>query len=541
MTDDNRPRFSLALPEGSGLARFASTYLCSAFLVLLGGWLTLYGDGGKPRHYELAHVLGTQLLYAGALVGVLFVLAKRRSCRRDVALLLPLLLVFLLDGLLVQHLYGWVEPEGIAAALIGGGVSVALMLATARRLRFPWLSPLVAMPVLAVLFARLGPFLLSSQSEVQPLVPQQVALGWLLGLCLLPCIAMRSAAREPSELPLRRLELGSISLSLGFALLHFLPSGSSFDLPFRFAYLAPFVILAGPAIDELFPAASRRGALRILSSLLPALGALLAATQLTPGFAYTDWTQSWPLTPFWLALILAAFVELGRALGQRDRRRLHVAAGLGVLALLGGDLPEVLATTFYPETWQVLAAAFTTLPVLIATRRHEEGLILHALPAWLAASWLTGLGYPRLVAWIVLLTWGAVLLDLLRPREGRRSVRLATALVLTAVPVGHAITSDWSLASVSVAVVSCALAALAGLATQDPLLRVAGPGCAVAGLLALPLRLQIDAGLPPGILVVEAGFALLLVGLVSSVAGDRLADLAADWWRSVEAARSEPG
>ena len=71
MTDDNRPRFSLALPEGSGLARFASTYLCSAFLVLLGGWLTLYGDGGKPRHYELAHVLGTQLLYAGALVGVL--------------------------------------------------------------------------------------------------------------------------------------------------------------------------------------------------------------------------------------------------------------------------------------------------------------------------------------------------------------------------------------------------------------------------------------------------------------------------------------
>ena len=538
MTDDARPRLALALPDARGLARFASTYLVSAFCVLLGGWLTLYGERGQPRNFDLAHVLGTQLLYAAALAGAIALLAKRASCRRDLVLLLPLLLVFSMDGLLVQHLYGWFEPEGIVAATVGVVVAGALLLLVARRLRLPLLSPLVVTPLVAAVVVRLGPFLLTGVAETPPLVPRQVALGWLAALTLLPAIALRPAAdrraRGPAEhLPLRRLELGAVGLSLAFTLLHFIPSGSSFDLPFRLAYLAPFLVLGAPALDQLFPVTTRRRPLSTLSRLLPLLGVALAATQLTPGLGLTDWTVSWPLTPFWIALVVAALVEAERALTKRDSAHLHVAAGLAVLACLGGDFPEVLVTTVHPAAWQAMAAAALTLPVLWAARQRREGLLLHALTAWIAASSLHSAGYPRILGWIVLLTWGAALLHLLQPNEGERRDRLATALVLTALPVGHALLAEWSVVTVVVAVASCSFAAAVGLAARDPLLQVVGPACGGLGLLLLPLRLQVDAGVPVGILFVELGFVLLLAGLASSLAGERIAARVTEWWRRV--------
>src|SRR5690349_3918683 len=79
----------------SGLRRFCSIYLLSAFLVLLGGALALYQEPNAPHWEELSNVFFSQLLYELLLVLVLAYLHRRRSsepaCREEVLLLLTVL------------------------------------------------------------------------------------------------------------------------------------------------------------------------------------------------------------------------------------------------------------------------------------------------------------------------------------------------------------------------------------------------------------------------------------------------------------------
>ena len=57
---------------------------------------------------------------------------------------------------------------------------------------------------------------------------------------------------------------------------------------------------------------------------------MLAATSFPPGLLPARWAQAWPLTPFYLALLLTGLVELARARGGHGRP--HVAAALIALA-----------------------------------------------------------------------------------------------------------------------------------------------------------------------------------------------------------------
>ena len=251
-------RLQLQWSRGSarGLARYCSAYLLSALLVLLGGYLHLY-DAGRPRTVALSEVHGTQLAYQALLVVVLAFLYRTRSELRDTLSLTCFVLVFLLDGLLLQHLYGWVEPDGFVAASVGCASAFLTLAVLSALFRLPLVNRLSAVIACTVVVLRFGPALLVQAAPTSETAPRFVALGWLLAACAVPVFLLPSLERVESHLPLARMERVGLTACLAFGLLHLIPVGHSFDLPFRVAYLAPLVILLAPLLERLVPAASQ--------------------------------------------------------------------------------------------------------------------------------------------------------------------------------------------------------------------------------------------------------------------------------------------
>ena len=66
----------------------SALYLLSAFMVLLGGYLSLHDLHGRPTTVALPEVFGTQIAYQAALVAVIAILYRVRGQVADTLLLL---------------------------------------------------------------------------------------------------------------------------------------------------------------------------------------------------------------------------------------------------------------------------------------------------------------------------------------------------------------------------------------------------------------------------------------------------------------------
>lgn len=519
---DGGPRRLLGALSGERLRKYGSLYLLSALLVLAGGYFSLY-SGGRPLTVDLREIVGTQIAYEALLLLVLACLHRVRHQTRDPLLLLGILVFFLLDSLLVQHLYGWGPGDGRTAGVIGASASLALLLGACAALRLPMLSRPVGTLAIAVIFARFAPAVLQG-AVADEMAPRHVALGWMLAACLLPALLLPPLARvgAPHALPLRALDAAGTAAGIVAALLHFVPAGASFDLPLRAGYFAPFVVLLAPVIERAAREGGLHHMLRRVVGGLPWIGLMLAATAFPAALLPQHWAQDWPLTPFTLALALTFVVQAGRAVAQRDPMLAHQAAGLLALGALGGDLPAILLNSTCPRAWQAAAVALIAWGCILTWRRLIPGALLHALAAFVLSGALAPLGIPWVPAWIALLAWGPLLiappsLGLLTPR-----MRVALAAVATGLPVAVMLAAPEARARLVAAACGCAAAAIVALRSRDRVLGGVTAASAAAGLVGWPLSFQVYGEIRPGKLLIELGFLALLLGFANSLFGDRL-------------------
>jgi len=541
-----------------GLARYCSAYLVSAGLVLLGSYLTLYDDPSRAPDAALRHVFGTHLAYEVGLLLVVFFLYRFRREEEIPTILGGILGVFIFDGLLLQHRYGWDTGTGLEAAIIGCVSGILFLSLTAVAVELPLRSRLVGTGVLAVLFVRFGPGLLIGADSAALMEPRLVGLGWLLGACLVPLMILPSAARARSRLPFATLEWVGVVGALAFATLHFVTAGQSLDLAFRVAYLAPAVMILGPVIERLREGAPAEPGLDRLARLLPWIGLALAATRFPPGLLDAAWAQAWPLTPFYLCLLLLIAIQVARGLRDRDRPRLGGALRLAALACLGGDFPEMLVRARYPSAWQVIAVVLLMGAACLGTRRPLGAIAGLMAPAYVVASFLAmpheavqwelfhrklppeSLGYPWLVAYLVVLGVGLLILERVERWTLRPLPRLGVVSVVAVLPVLVFLGEHRGVVRLAVAVTVLGGMLVVGLLARDRLFRYVAPISVGLGLLGYPLVLQRHGDVATGSLVMQAGVVVLLLAFLDSIAGGRVRELWQDWWDEEIRARRHP-
>ena len=513
-------------------------FLLSAALVLLGGYLSLYDAHGRLLSVAIADVLGANLLYQAALVAAIGVLYRWRGNVEDTLVLLAILGLFLVDGTLFQHLYGWAPGDGRNAALLGGGAALVFLVAVSTILRLPLDGRLFLAVLAAAAYVRFAPALLVGVEAVpgSPVTPAYVGLGWLLAL--LPLTAwLPSASHGPSRLPVLAIERFGILGSVAVATLHFAFAGESFDLRFQLAYLAPLVIVIGPMLEHLWPGLAVVPAARRLLTGLPFVGLALAATSFPPGLLPQRWAQAWPLTPFYLALLFTGLVELARAHKSGSRGRAHVAALLVALATLGGDFPEILTSARFPSLVQLVLVNAVVWMTLRRTRAFLPGTALMAFSSFVSASFLAELGYPWICAYLLALAWGGLAIEAMTRWLMPPALRIASVSVLTVLPVLVALAMPSSWLVIGIAAGQCGLVFALGLLRHDRLLWQLAPAAVLLGAVGYPLALQQRAAVAPARVVTEVGFLLLALGVLKTGWGGSLRGQARRWWS--EAARTQ--
>jgi hypothetical protein len=499
-------------------------------VTLLGAWASLYDIHGRPIRVAILEVSGILVAYQVALALVVTFLHRVRREARETRVLLAILALFLLDGGLVQHFYGWAEGVGLAAAAVGscGSIVVALLLAVG--LRLPISGRLVAMFLATILFVRFGPALLVFATPGTSSAPAWVLLGWLLALLPLAAFFPPSTQKEP-RLPVQALDRAGFFGCLALALLHFVNAGRSFALPFPPLALAPLLLTLAPALERLFPTISDHRAARRLVSGLPWLGVFLAATAFAPSVVDTPWANAWPLTPFFLTLVGGIAVQLFRAHRNGDPALAHQAALLAMLGTLGGDLPQILVSARFPGDVQAIALLAMAALTIAIGRRPREAAVLAALAGFVVAGWIAGKGYPWFPAFFIALAGSQVAIETTTGWVIPRGPRLAIVGALTLLPVCVFLADRQSLVGLLVAIGSNLATFFLGWRRRDSLLETLSPGSLAIGFLGWILELSVGSeGLRPSRLLVEAGFLLLAIGFLRSLYGDRLRAGWGEWW-----------
>jgi len=513
-----------------GLRRTCSVYLASAFLVLLGGYVALHDGSGAPRWDELEHVFATQVLYELLLLFVIAYLHRFRGAGtagygEETLFLTGVLALFVFDALALQHLYGWTEREGRTSAAVGFVSGLVLVGALRLVLRLSLRLTLTAVSSLAVI--RFGGFLLAGDEPAPgALSPRFVGLSWILASCLLPALVLGEP--EPARgAPSRSFERRALLTVLAVAVLHVIPMGNAMGHRFEPAYLAPLVILAGPVLERLLPRSGR------YVDWLPVAGLALTATTLTPSLLDRPWANRLPLTPFWLAALLVTAVSIGRAVSLRRPGLVRVAAVAASAAILGGDLPEVLARAVYPEPWQALTVvALLWWTIASAPSISMRGALgLHAMSAAVLASLLARASYPWLAGYLVLLAAGILALERLSGEKLPPRARVSILAMLALVPAAATIDPTVVSASTSI-VVAGAVATLllvSGGLTSDRLLIAGG---VLSGVVTGAVQIGLAYGraeLHVGRILIQAGFVFLLAAFVRTTYGDQLKAQARRW------------
>lgn len=518
--DRSEARVSLAPPFRHG---FASLYLLSAALVLLGGYLKLHDADGHPVTVAMRDVFGTHLTYQAALLLAIAFLHRIKGQVRDSLTLLAVLGVFMVDGLMLQHLYGWERGEGLVAAALGSTAAVLSLAVAGWILRLSLLTRGFACLLGAILFVRFGPTLLVGAPPGEGVAPRFVVLGFLLAALPL-LVYLPVPSRAPSRLPLVAMERAAVGLALAAGAFHFVNAGRSFDLGFHLLYLAPFVIVLAPALEQLMPGLRSDPGTRRAIGALPYVGLALSASSFPPGLLAQHWAQAWPLTPFYLSLLLAAVVQLGRGVQNDSPQLRHAGAFLLVVACLGGDLPEALAAARFPHLFQVLAVDAVAAWTVARARDRSAGTLLLALASFVSASFLAERGVPWGVAFLLLLAWSGLALERLSRWLLDPAARLALAAILTVMPVMTFLLEHDSRSRLGVAAAALAAAFLFACVRRDPVLLRLAPLSAGLGLVGYAALAGDHQRTSPGEVATELGFVLLALGLVRSVWGGRIVE-----------------
>ena len=512
---------TLTRNSAQGLARYASPYLASFLLMLAGGFLGLC-DAGPGRRWDLSSVFGTQLLYEALVVAVLAHLYRKQRRTEESLLLFGVLLAFVFDALLIQHRYGWEEAIGIRVAVLGALSGAAFLLAAATALRLAPVSRGLLTAGVSLLFVRLGPCVLARTGDARlgPLpVWRELLFGVLLSACLAPSLHPRREARADDGLPARSLDAFLTGIALVFALVHFFPALHAFGPHNGLVALAPFLILLAPALER-GGTASAGPALRRLCDLLPVAGLAVSAAAPAPCLVDAGWAERIPLTPFFLASAAFAGVSLWRAQRHHRPSLLYAGAAGASLTLLGGDLPQALARLVVPSAWQLLAVGALAWVTTVAVPLRAPALLLHALlPSTMLEAYLQGRGLPPGLGYGLGIGSALLGLDALGGSPFPRGVRLSAALLVSALPVAVFVLDVGSAPALLAALAGVAGLLVRGVRRRDRLLVAVSLGAAAVGVLGGGVRFQARAGASLATLLVEAAFALLLLGFLNSLAG----------------------
>jgi hypothetical protein len=494
--------------------------LASAALVLLGGWIELY-RGGAPSSSVFA-MLGWQLLYQALLLGTFAYLVRVRRTPAPARPLFGLLVLFVLDGSLVQHRFGWDPGEGQGVAALGIVLSLVTAAALFRVAGLPLAGRLFLALFASAAVSRLGPILIAGA------IPPQVGLsspwvlqGWFLSLVLLPFV-LPGRRYEPDP-----RESSVAAAALGFGVLHFAIAGIGAGLPLRPAYLAPLLVLLGPALDRLLREEEKIPERRLVIRLIPWIGLAAAAFDVTPELFGAG--TGWSVTPFSTVLVLVIALRHFGLLPREPRGAVAVDAALFSSAILGGDLPEVLVRLRFPEAWQLVVV---TAIVGLALRRSRERIEISALPllpALLAAGWISE---TLRIPWVAALATTVAGSLLVSARLGGIPVAGPLAPKLLAGVLAFAPLAAFALAESPDTALALAVWLLLLVPASErfalPLLRRAAAlagAVAVVGL-ALSASPGIDLGsVEPARLMVAAGFFLFFAGLATVLFGARVAAL----------------
>jgi hypothetical protein len=390
------PAPAVAPPSFFGLPSAASLlYLLSA-ACLLGGAALVLAPGGadEGRVLERLAMIGTCLLYQGALLAVALLVCRWRHGNDDAIALSALLAALAGGGAATLDTVAYHRPDtalalGMLGAVIAGTAGVAL----ARRISGPWPLGLPLALVVALGIDHLLPGLLG-RAAAAGVRPDDLLIRWNVGWYGLLASALavvvfalhaQPAAADAQEPLVRRgaLRWSLALVVIGTAGLHLWLLAYAFDLPVTWCDALPLAVLVLAAIDLL--AWRWCGAVVApLAVVHAALAMLLVLTTTTNG-----WKMPLPGTdlvpgPWWLvaggcALAVAAFL----------RRE----AGYALVA----------------ACWLALGAATLTSTISLPEfRAGAAGLVLLGAMS-LAAAWLRS---PRLATAVFAVAWfGAAMMQ----------------------------------------------------------------------------------------------------------------------------------
>ena len=382
------PSSFFGLPSAASLL-----YLLSA-ACLLGGAALVLAPGGadEGRVLERLAMIGTCLLYQGALLAVAVLVCRWRHGNDDAIALSALLAALAGGGAATLDTVAYHRPDtalalGLVGAVIAGTAGVALV----RRISGPWPMGVPVALVVVLGIDHLLPGLLG-WAAAAGVRPDDLLLRWNVGwygvlaagLALVVCAYRARPAISDQHEPLVRRSALRWSLALvvlGSAGLHLWLLSYALDLPVAWCDVVPLAVLVLAAIDVL---AWRwcGAAVAPLAVVHAALALLLVLTTTTNG-----WKVPLPGTdlipgPWWL-------MAGGAALAAWMRREAGYALVAACWLALGA---ATLTSTMGNPVFQPSAAGL----VLIG------GLALTA--AWLRS--------PRLAAAVVAVAWfGAAMMQ----------------------------------------------------------------------------------------------------------------------------------
>ncbi|MFC2172690.1 hypothetical protein ACFLU6_08670 [Acidobacteriota bacterium] len=510
---------TLVRASASGLRRYCSPYLLSAFLMLLGAFLTARHDGA-PGSADLRFLFYTQIAYQTLLWMILVYLMRAKRLIEDSVMLLGILGIFVLDAAFLQPLlYGWSTVVGFSWGMIAFVSSALLWAMTLWAFRISLFSRLMFAVVICIAFIRLAPVLLSLAGPGHEGALMYTGLGWLACLCLLPLFVLPRTVSGYRALNIKALETIGILICLGATGGHLAVAGSGFDLSFQPAILGPLVVLLAPAVDQILSKAGRKRFL-VLGHLFPLAGAglALAGQPLILRTAEAA-SQTVLITPFRIVLLLAVAVYYHRARSCSSPCLLYMAAFLGSLALMGHDGPSVLANLFQPAAWQIAGVTLWIWLTIGLRPIWGAGLILHIIPAIWTGFAIAVVGVPWEIAASVLYLWGIVFVALFKRRELPRTALFILAFLLIGLPVAGFALDMTSAPRAALAGIQCFSVMLLGWRWRHRFAFTLALCAGVFSAAVFSVSWQLTIGVNPGHLCVGLAFAALLLGFLKSLYG----------------------
>jgi hypothetical protein len=509
---------SLVRTDSSGIRRYFSPYLASAFLMLYGGYQLLYQSGSNP-YRDVFYIFGTQVPYQFLMVMLASYLYRKGQLIEDAFLLFGILGFFMFDLLFIQHLYGWIDQTGIMWAVLNGTVSLILLILASIALGLRVNNRLTITLGSLICFLRFAPRVLLESKVLYEVSFSYVLLGWLFALCLAPLLIFPEPKSKDDALPIRKVEKCVLPAAFTVAILHFVSAGKSFNLPWSLMYIAPFCALLPLALHRLYE--FHPSDLKKIGFSTSVFSVFLAASiQSAPIFDVFGIGEG-PFTPFWFTLLLTTIVSWRLSSIAGSPALAHFSALTFSMSFLGGNLSEVLVTIFYPQTWHILFVALFCIAVSSYTRLTHYSILLNILPSLLIASWLSERQIPFFAGFLMTTAIGTLLLETTCRISLVKHLRLLLIAILLVFPLFYLFVHGLAIHKILLVLIGGTFLAR-GLIFRQP--HYLWPSVIAAGVAAIgyPLSVQSHNGASTGRIFIQLAFVLLILGFTNSMYGSRI-------------------